>query len=412
MDVRAVPGVCGLRNLGCTCFMNSALQCLSNAALLSEYFVSGRFRADVRAHNPMGTQGKLTEDFAALLRAMWSGGYNSVSPAPFKDTLGKWVPQFKGYDQQDSQELLATLLDKIHEDLNAGKPLPEGNGEEAAKDKRVAKKKGEGIRGNDGEEEKDDVKIGEKDWKAYTDRNKSKIVDLFYGQLRSSLTCPVCGTVSTTFDPFLTLSVPLVDERYTQVQCVYVSYEESGADKLNQSAALYDVSLPRKDPKVGDLRAEMADLVGVENAADLMIGLMQNINIRVISKYAKDNEKLSSMRGTKFCYRVPGINEDNESIEGIENTEGDESIETEKTSENDKKDENIVSDEKKDNNENIVSDEKKSINENIETEKTSENDRKDENIKGDENTNETDKGKEGVESDEKKDNNESIESNE
>ena len=74
IDVRAVPGVCGLRNLGCTCFMNSALQCLSNTALLSEYFVSGRFRADVRAHNPMGTQGKLTEDFAALLRAMWSGG--------------------------------------------------------------------------------------------------------------------------------------------------------------------------------------------------------------------------------------------------------------------------------------------------------------------------------------------------
>ena len=36
-------GVCGLSNLGNTCFMNSALQCMSNTEPLTSYFLSVSF---------------------------------------------------------------------------------------------------------------------------------------------------------------------------------------------------------------------------------------------------------------------------------------------------------------------------------------------------------------------------------
>lgn len=36
----------------------------------------------------------------------------------FKVSVGRFAPQFSGYQQQDAQELMAFLLDGLHEDLN------------------------------------------------------------------------------------------------------------------------------------------------------------------------------------------------------------------------------------------------------------------------------------------------------
>lgn len=46
-------------------------------------------------------------------------------------------------------------------------------------------------------------------WELHKQRNDSILVDLFHGQFKSTITCPECNRVSTTFDPFTTLSLPI-----------------------------------------------------------------------------------------------------------------------------------------------------------------------------------------------------------
>lgn len=50
-------------------------------------------------------------------------------------------------------------------------------------------------------------------WTWYRRLEKSELMDVFVGQLRSTLTCSTCGHCSVTFDPFWELSVSLPSNR-------------------------------------------------------------------------------------------------------------------------------------------------------------------------------------------------------
>src|SRR5689334_12649727 len=113
--------------------MNSALQCLSNTVPVSDYFLRDEYKSHINKTNPLGTKGKLANSYADLIKKMWSGN-TSVSPSELKYVIGQFANQFNGYRQHDAQELLAYLLDGLHEDLNliTKKPyieVKEGNGQ-------------------------------------------------------------------------------------------------------------------------------------------------------------------------------------------------------------------------------------------------------------------------------------------
>jgi len=216
-------GRTGLSNLGNTCFMNSTIQCLAHTDMLRQYFTSGQYQDDLNVDNPLGTRGELATEFAKLLSEMWtynassngststssylsssyryssdyssySNGYGSnvVYPRNFKYALGKHAEQFIGYDQHDSQELATYLLDALHEDTN-----------------RVIKKPY--AEKPEQKSHESDCDAAAKAWAMHLQRENSFVMRTFLGQVKSKVTCPVqgCGRVSTTYDPFMYLSVPV-----------------------------------------------------------------------------------------------------------------------------------------------------------------------------------------------------------
>ncbi|XP_041747245.2 ubiquitin carboxyl-terminal hydrolase 4 [Coregonus clupeaformis] len=198
------PGLCGLSNLGNTCFMNSALQCLSNACPLTEYFLDDQYEAEINRENPLGMRGEIAEAYADLVKQMWLSRSSYVAPRTFKTQVGRFAPQFSGYQQQDSQELLAFLMDGLHEDLN-----------------RVKKKPYLALQDAGG---RPDEIVAKEAWTNHRLRNDSIIVDIFHGLFKSTLVCPECAKVSVTFDPFcyLTLPLPMKKDRTMEVFLVRI----------------------------------------------------------------------------------------------------------------------------------------------------------------------------------------------
>ena len=193
LDENSSRGQVGGRNLGNTCFMNSSIACLSNCTELTYYFLKGDYLKDINENNNLGMRGRLAEEWGKLMKQYWVEDTRVGDPSDFKYIIGQKCERFRGYGQQDSNEFMSVFLDCLNEDLNAT----------TKKEYVELKEKGD----NETDEE-----CARRFWEINLKRNDSIVTDLFCGQFKSTITCPQCGWINITFDPFDTINLPLLTQ--------------------------------------------------------------------------------------------------------------------------------------------------------------------------------------------------------
>uniref|UniRef100_A0A7N9CC21 Ubiquitin carboxyl-terminal hydrolase 16 n=1 Tax=Macaca fascicularis TaxID=9541 RepID=A0A7N9CC21_MACFA len=197
----------GLSNLGNTCFFNAVMQNLSQTPVLRELLKEVKMSGTIVKIEPpdlaltepleinLEPPGPLTLAMSQFLNEMQETKKGIVTPKELFSQVCKKAVRFKGYQQQDSQELLRYLLD----------------GMRAEEHQRVSK----GILkafGNSTEKLDEELKNKVKDY----EKKKSipSFVDrIFGGELTSTIMCDQCRTVSLVHESFLDLSLPVLDDQ-------------------------------------------------------------------------------------------------------------------------------------------------------------------------------------------------------
>ncbi|XP_072254148.1 ubiquitin carboxyl-terminal hydrolase 16 isoform X2 [Pyxicephalus adspersus] len=198
----------GLSNLGNTCFFNAVMQNLSQTPTLRDLLTEVRHPGKtVTVQVPEDTnltpqEVKLDQQPGPLTSAMWQfltemqeTKKGVVTPKELFSQVCKKAIRFKGYQQQDSQELLRYLLDGMR-------------GEEI---QRVSSAISKTLQAASEKIEDEEVKKIVKDCEKR--RAIPNFVDrLFGGELTSTIMCETCHTVSLVHEPFLDLSLPVLDD--------------------------------------------------------------------------------------------------------------------------------------------------------------------------------------------------------
>ncbi|UJR24742.1 hypothetical protein I4U23_006116 [Adineta vaga] len=122
-------GISGLYNLGNTCYMNSALQALSNCVPLTSYFLDctsfvlnnsqRRINGDLSSNK---SNGRLAKAYIKFIESMWVKPPNEkqsqiINPSSIAAEIRSINPSFRSYTQQDAQEFLRCFMDELHSEM-------------------------------------------------------------------------------------------------------------------------------------------------------------------------------------------------------------------------------------------------------------------------------------------------------
>jgi len=156
-------GLCGLANLGNTCFMNSILQCLNHTMPLLQYYLSNEYSNDINSEK---IESMIVNQWNIVTRSLWYKN-SVVNPLNLLKAIHqvarhKGNTQFLGYRQNDSQEFLQFFLESMHNALACEVEMNISGEPKSELDKQAL--------------------VALEHYSKYFKKDYSRIVEIFYGQ--------------------------------------------------------------------------------------------------------------------------------------------------------------------------------------------------------------------------------------
>ncbi|EDW09333.2 ubiquitin carboxyl-terminal hydrolase 20 [Drosophila mojavensis] len=118
-------GLVGLQNIANTCYMNSALQALSNLSPVTHYFINCSDIVEHIASTPRAKPAGLAKSYQRLMQEIWldvDEPKDYLAPRGILYGIRSVHPMFRGYQQHDTQEFLRCFMDQLHEELTEPEP--------------------------------------------------------------------------------------------------------------------------------------------------------------------------------------------------------------------------------------------------------------------------------------------------